>query len=217
MHGLTRGLRIELEKFRRRDGDRPGDYRHFEFVGSIYPGKVSFEEALARARERYPSMKGDFNGTTLVATNRQRVAINEEVNRRLAPPDAILVKATPNPKAASQPQDAYLWPGLILASATTDRRHLKNGLRYRIISLEQDVSLERVNDEGEAKSEPFTMTREEVVRDLRLQHAITYDSSQARTITGPLRLDQTWHKHFSHRRLIVGLGRAPEGAQVEVR
>ena len=91
MHGLTRGLRIELEKFRRQDGDKPGDYRHFEFVGSIYPGKVSFEEALARARERYPSLKGDFNGTTLVATNRQRVAVNEEVYRRLAPPVAVLV------------------------------------------------------------------------------------------------------------------------------
>ena len=61
------------------------------------------------------------------------------------------------------------------------------------------------------------MPEKEVVRDLRLQHAITYDSSQARTIYGPLRLEQTDHRHFSHRRLIVGLGRGPVGSQISVR
>ena len=61
------------------------------------------------------------------------------------------------------------------------------------------------------------MPEKEVVRDLRLQHAITYDSSQARTIYGPLRLEQTSHRHFSHRRLIVGLGRGPVGRQIMVR
>ena len=128
------------------------------------------------------------------------------------------MKAEPNPKAASQPQSAYLWEGLVLAAATTDRRLLKNGLRYQILTIkDDDVTLQRVADTGEAKGEPFQMTRAEVVGKLRLQHAITYDSSQARTITGPLRLDQTWHKHFSQRRLITGLGRAPEGCQVQVR
>ena len=67
------------------------------------------------------------------------------------------------------------------------------------------------------KGEPFQMQEKDVVRDLRLQHAITYDSSQARTIYGPLRLEQTDHRHFSHRRLIVGLGRGPVGSQIMVR
>ena len=216
MHGLCRGLRVELNKFRRFEDGVPGDFGHFEFVGSIYPDKVSFEEALARARALYPDPGGVFNGTTLVATNTRRITINADVNRRLAPPGARFVKAEPNPKAPSQPQDAYLWPGLILASATTDRHHLKNGLRYRIVEVGETTTLQRVNDEGLAKGEPFQMPEAEVVRDLRLQHAITYDSSQARTIYGPLRLTQTNHRHFSHRRLIVGLGRGPVGSQISV-
>ena len=216
MHGLCRGLRVELNKFRRFEEGAPGDYEHFEFVGSIYPERVSFEEALARARAHYPWRDGVFDGTTLVATNASRIAVNAETNRRLAPPGARFVRAEPNPKAPSQPQDAFLWPGLILASATTDRL-LKNGLRYKILEVGETTSLQRVDDEGRAKGEPFQMPEKEVVRDLRLQHAITYDSSQARTIYGPLRLEQTSHRHFSHRRLIVGLGRGPVGRQIMVR
>ena len=216
MHGLCRGLRVELNKFRRREKGVPGDQAHFDFVGSIYPDKVSFGEALTRARALYPDPGGVFDGTTLVTTNARRIAINAETNCRLAPPWARFVEAEPNPKAPSQPQDAYLWPGLILASATTDRQHLKNGLRYRIVEVGETMSLQHVNDEDKTQGEPFQMLEKEVVRDLRLQHAITYDSSQARTIYGPLRLEQTSHRHFSHRRLIVGLGRGPVGQQIMV-
>ena len=223
MHGLCRGLRVELNKFRRFENGVPGDHEHFEFVGSIYPDKVSFEEALGLARERYPWQEvagaGPFDGTTLVATNARRIAVNEEANRRLAPPGARFVEADPNEKAPSQPQDAFLWPGLILASATTERgsrANLKNGLRYRILEVGETTTLIRVDDEGLAKGEPFQMKEKEVVRDLRLQHAITYDGSQARTIYGPLRLEQTRHRHFSHRRLIVGLGRGPVGRHIMV-
>jgi hypothetical protein len=219
MHGLCRGLRVELNKFRRFENGVPGDHAHFEFVGSIYPDKVSFEEALGQARERYPWQDGPFDGTTLVATNERRIAVNEETNRRLAPPGARFVKADPNEKAPSQPQDAFLWPGLILASATTERgsrANLKNGLRYRILEVGETTTLIRVDDEGLAKGKSFQMKEKEVVRDLRLQHAITYDGSQARTIYGPLRLEQTRHRHFSHRRLIVGLGRGPVGRHIMV-
>ena len=51
---------------------------------------------------------------------------------------------------------------------------------------------------------------------LRLCLAITYDSSQPRTLLGHVRLTQTDHAHMTLRRLIVGLGRAPEGSQLEV-
>ena len=60
------------------------------------------------------------------------------------------------------------------------------------------------------------MTPEEVGEKLLLSHAITYDSSQARTIYGPLRLMQTDHKMMTLRRLIVGVGRAPDGAFEQV-
>ena len=60
------------------------------------------------------------------------------------------------------------------------------------------------------------MTPQEVGEKLLLSHAIAYGSSQARTIYGPLRLMQTDHKMMTLRRLIVGLGRAPDGALVQV-
>ena len=60
------------------------------------------------------------------------------------------------------------------------------------------------------------MTPQEVGEKLLLSHAITYDSSQARTIYGDLRLMQTEHEMMTLRRLIVGLGRAPDGNKVQV-
>ena len=64
--------------------------------------------------------------------------------------------------------------------------------------------------------EPFELKTEDVPKKLRLTYAITYDSSQARTLNGGVILTQTDHRHFTLRRLIVGLGRAPNGADVQV-
>ena len=110
-----------------------------------------------------------------------------------------------------------LWPGLVLQSATTDRKHLKNALRYAVAaSTVETTQLVRVNDAGTAVGEPFSLPTAEVPAKLRLCHAITYDSSQARTLYGNVRLTQTSHPHMNLRRLIVGLGRAPKDAQIEV-
>ena len=62
----------------------------------------------------------------------------------------------------------------------------------------------------------FKKTKAEVAAKLRLTHAVTYFSSQARTIRGSLRLSDTSHGRFTLRHLIVGLGRAPNGCDVEV-
>ena len=88
MHDLVGGLRVELNKFR-----RGGDQGHFDFVGSIYPARCEFGEALQLARERYPARRSDLEAvTTLCVTNRCRIAINRTVNDHLAPMSAILVK-----------------------------------------------------------------------------------------------------------------------------
>ena len=73
-----------------------------------------------------------------------------------------------------------------------------------------------VNDKDEKVSETFMMSEEDMARTMRLTHAFTYYSSQARTIRGELRLCDTDHKHFTLRTLIVGLGRAPRGDIVQV-
>jgi len=78
------------------------------------------------------------------------------------------------------------------------------------------VAIVRISDAGEPRGEPFELSLEEVARDLRLTHALCYYSCQARTIHGPLRLAQTDCRWFTLRHLIVGLGRAPAGSEVEV-
>ena len=96
-------------------------------------------------------------------------------------------------------------------------KRIKNGARYQVFDIVQDViTLYQVNDKDEQVGETFTMTPQEVGEKLLLSHAITYDSSQARTIYGNLRLMQTDHKMMTLRRLIVGLGRAPDGNKVQV-
>ena len=110
-----------------------------------------------------------------------------------------------------------IWKGIVLIGATTDKKCIKNGTRYKVIDIASEtVNLDQINDRGEEFGKAFEMTPEEVGEKLLLSHAITYDSSQARTIYGPLRLMQTDHKMMTLRRLIVGLGRAPDGALVQV-
>ena len=73
-----------------------------------------------------------------------------------------------------------------------------------------------VNDKDEKVSGTFMMSEEDLARTMRLTHAFTYYSSQARTIRGELHLCDTGHRHFTLRTLIVGLGRAPRGDIVQV-
>jgi hypothetical protein len=136
------------------------------------------------------------------------------VNNHLAPVSAILVKCDGKDESA---QDMKLWAGILLQAATTDRKHLKNALRYNVLDTPRETTeLVNVNDLGEAVGEPFSLPTANVPAVLRLCHACTFDSSQARTLYGNVRLTQTSHPRMTLRRLIVGLGRAPEGAQLEV-
>ena len=190
---------------------------HYNFVGGIY-GK-DLETALQEARALYP-VREPFNGTTLCISHRSRVRYNAEVNARLAPADHLCIAGSKKPSAgANQSQDMRVWVGIVMVALGT-HDVLKNGLRYKILTLPAGevttFSLQGVNDDDLLLGEPFEVTRETFVADLRLTHAICYFSCQARTIKGPLRVADTRHHHFSLRHLIVGCGRAPEGSAVEV-
>ena len=143
----------------------------------------------------------------------------EQANRRLAPPKHAVVKAgEPTRGCANVPQDMRLWAGIILTAVGTTKP-LKNGLRYKVVALpegEGPYAMQRVNDQGEAEGEPFSLEEKKIAKSLRLSHAICYFSCQARTITGGLRLAQTNHKFFIIRHLVVGLGTGPEGHCIEV-
>jgi hypothetical protein len=203
---------VELNKFR-----RGGDQAHFELVGGIYPSLCTLEVALPRARERY-RVRGKPMVTVLACvTHRARVAHNAEINVRLSP--RVLVELAPPERpvqGANQPQKMRLWSGIVLIAVVGSvHRILKNGLRYRVEEVAASARLVRIDDAGAVRGEPFEMSLEDVARDLRLTHALCYYSCQARAIHGPLRLTQTDSRWFTLRHLIVGLGRAPAGCEVE--
>ena len=219
MHQLVNGLSIQVNKFRRWFGGKAND-THFKFVKSIYPydSKEDLKEALAAARTQYPLKPFDYAiGTTLCLTNKCRTAVNGYVNKTIAPANHVMIRPMENTRAAKTPQNMRIWPGIILVAAQTDKKNVKNGTRYRVNDLTAStVNLVQITDNDTAAGAPFGMTYEEVGKKLLLSHAITYGSSQARTIYGPLRLLQTDHKMMTLRRLIVGLGRAPDGGCVQV-
>ena len=163
-------------------------------------------------------------GTTLCITHHCRVRVNAQVNNALARTESVFVPAVYGDKAdANQPQDMKVWKGIVLmARCGSKEKHLKNGVRYKVVAITDEgdedpyFELSRVKDEGEVVGESFLMDKMELGSKMRLTHAITYFSSQARTIVGGLRLAQTDSRLFTLRHLIVGLGRAPIGADVQV-
>ena len=104
-----------------------------------------------------------------------------------------------------------------MARVPSEDQKLKNGFRCMVLSLEgESVELVKLDKDDAASGDSFELSVLDVANKLRLTHAITYFSSQARTITGSLRLTETKSKNFNIRCLIVGLGRAPNGWDVQV-
>lgn len=231
MHDLCNGLHIKMQKIRRGNPPGTGDFAHYEFTGSIYPPLSSsaadenttlLHEALVAARARYPRRNDEHDehppgATILTITHILRVGLNAKYNKLLAPANAVHVPYLGGDVGA---QPMLLWEDMVLQSAVTDKNTkipLLNGLRYKVCSVSADITqLVQVNDTAEAIKEPFEMATKDVPRKLRLTYAITYDSAQARTLHGGVLLTQTDHQHFTLRRLIVGLGRAPLGSDVQV-
>ena len=134
----------------------------------------------------------------------------------------VLVKAPEQPSTDfNQPQDMHVWPGIVLMARTKSASGfsttIKNGLRYQVMGLCGDVfKLAAIDDDGILSDNVFEMSEAELARNMRLTHAITYFSSQARTIGGGLCLADTDSPRFTIRHLIVGLERAPNGCDVHV-
>ena len=94
---------------------------------------------------------------------------------------------------------------------------MTNGTRYVVSGIHgEEFELTPIDDNDKATGASFRMDAAELGVKMRLTHAITYFSSQARTIHSGLRLTDTDKARFSIRHLIVGLGRAPVGCNVEV-
>ena len=94
---------------------------------------------------------------------------------------------------------------------------VKNGMFYkvkaihgfqegRILSPSQDVEFE-----GGIK-----LPSKFVARNMRLVHALTIQSSQGRTLPGPVEIISS-HKRFTRKHLMICLSRATEASLVQVR
>ena len=241
MRDLVNNFIVKMAKYRRGD-----DYEHFKFTTSIYPDYPAEDElpsikqqealiqALTAAREKYPTKGTLCLGTNLVITNRTRIRINKEVNDWLAPTASVFVKKPEDAvRDANQPQDMKIWEGIVLMARVNGMLKIKqtnggpfnlqNGRRYQVVSIavaeddaEPEFEMACINDKNEKVSETFMMSKQDLSKTMRLTHAFTYFSSQARTVRGDLRLCDTDHRHFTLRHLIVGLGRAPRGDVVQV-
>ena len=181
---------------------------------------MSLVEALAAARERYPSWR--TADTTLCISHRRRLAINKWENLAHAQTiDSALLVLKPEAKTKddNQPQNMYIWPGIVLMARTKGiDGKIRNGIRYKVLSMGSGIfELAQVGDDNKVKGASFPMSEADLAAKMRLTHAITYFSSQARTITGSLRLVDTSSPRFTIRHLIVGLGRAPNGCDVHVK
>ena len=141
------------------------------------------------------------------------------MNKALARSNAVFVQAVTTNSLPNQPQDMHIWPGIVLMAIVPQRTTLvKNGVRYEVLRVEGDNQFELVaiNDDGVHTATSFIVDKKELGSNFRPTHALTYFSTQARTIHGGIRLAQTSHKNFTLRDLVLGLGRAPRGCDVQV-
>ena len=136
----------------------------------------------------------------------------------MARSNAVLVPATSANNLPNRPQDMLIWPGIVLMAIVPQSGALvKNGVRYEVLNVgDNQFELVAIHDDGARTSESFLVDRKELGSNFRLTHALTYFSAQARTIHGGVRLAQTSRKRFTLRHLVLGLGRAPRGCDVQV-
>ena len=176
----------------------------FNFISNM-PFQLS--TAVKEAREQFPRKAGEVQHN-LCLSHKRRVLINAQMN--VARPGSIFVTApAPEPRRQNHPQSMHIYPGQELIGCCARKGILHNGGRYFVVSVEGFVKLSCEGGE-------ISLTPAEVVRDLRLSHAMTYHSSQGSTLKGRIRLWDADHPRFTRRHLYVGISRATSAALVEV-
>ena len=71
---------------------------------------------------------------------------------------------------------------------------LRNAMRYEVVSITDagdktsEFEMAAINDDDKNIGASLIMTKQELANTMRLTHAFTYYSAQARTIHGPLKL-----------------------------
>lgn len=190
-------LRVTLTDNKRSDQRLFDFYTGLDILG---PVPRPLHEALDEAGGLFPSTS-EVPAFTLVMSHKRRVHVNSLVNRHFAPPGAFYIKCTPG-REQNTPQSMRVWPGLLLIGAGGKS---KRGLFYTVEAMGPKIKL----------SGDLSLTPEDVVKHLRLCHALTYASCQGLTLQGRVRLECD-SVHLTLRHLYVGISRATSSDLVEV-
>ena len=200
LHDLAGGCYHELTENHRSDEAIFGFLRYLRVDEAEEP---PLREALQLARERFPR-RGQPD-TCLVISHANRMRLNEQHNRRLAPAEAVTLRYEGRAAAGTNaPQTMRVWPGLRLVGAGGK---VAKGCFVAVAEAgPESVKLET--------GERFTHT--ELLRHTRLCHAITYASCQGLTLRGRVHLCDTSSPHFELRHLYVGASRATSAELLSV-
>ena len=90
----------------------------------------------------------------------------------------------------NEPQDMFVWPGIVLMAIVSQSTALvKNGVRYEVLVVDGENHFEvvAINDDGVHTAASFIVDKKELGSNFRPTHALTYFSTQARTIHGGIR------------------------------
>ena len=168
LHDLAGGCYHELTENHRSDEAIFGFLRYLRVDEAEEP---PLREALQLARERF-ARRGQPD-TCLVISHANRMRLNEQHNRRLAPAEAVTLRYEGRAAAGTNaPQTMRVWPGLRLVGAGGK---VAKGCFVAVTEAGPDaVRL----DTGER------FTHAELLRHTRLCHAITYASCQGLTLQG---------------------------------
>ena len=186
--------------------NRRSDPAIFNYITSLRPGEEGerdYDDALAEARRLFPRTNQPANWT-LTISHRRRVAVNAWRNEALKPEGAVRFAYERVGKAvANEPQSMWLWPGLTLIGAGAK---VTKGVLCTVAAVsESEVQL----------STGVKLTAEQVVRQTRLAHALTYASVQGLTLPGRVRLECD-SPNVRLRHLYVGCSRATRHDLLEV-
>jgi hypothetical protein len=225
-HGTAVDMDVEEGAFLRRlcscrrfvlTTNRRSDAELFDFYAPICRGgaleHTPLADLLQAARERFPprghAQEVDWH---LCISNKARMAINAEANdfqaARYEAQTGLPAIVLEPPETSKLQQRIRLFPGLVLVGNATEDG-VKNGVFYSVVEVGEKVTLQ-------AEGETARVWLDKLTARLRPAAALTYFSSQGRTLRGSVRLHDTRSKHFSKRHLAVGVGRATGARLVQV-
>ena len=200
LHDLAGGCYHELTENHRSDEAIFGFLRYLHVDEAEEP---PLREALQLARERFPR-RGQPD-TCLVISHANRMRLNEQHNRRLAPAEAVTLRYEGRAAAGTNaPQTTRVWPGLRLVGAGGK------------VSKGCFVTVAEAGPESVKLETGERFTHAELLRHTRLCHAITYASCQGLTLRGRVHLCDTSSPHFELRHLYVGASRATSAELLSV-